>query len=206
VGVIDGIAHTIHTVFLIGVPIAFVAFLLSWALPEVALRQSIRTSEPAEHLGLPDPRDSLGEARRIVERALSRENVLDLYAGLAKRAELELSPRASWLLFRFAERPDAVLEDVRAQLDVDPDQLSEAVDSLVAAGMIEPVDTSTGNKIALTRRGREATEKLTAARCASLTEFLDGWDPELQPEVMTMINDLAKKCVDSDGQLVLGAT
>jgi len=43
-----------------------------------------------------------------------------------------------------------------------------------------------------------------AARCASLTEFLDGWDPELQPEVVAMINDFAKKCVDSDGQLMLG--
>jgi len=203
-GVIDGIAHTIHTVFLIGVPVAFVAFLLSWALPEVALRNSIRTSEPAEQLGLPDPRDSLGEARRIVERALSHENGRELYAGLATRAGLDLDPRACWLLFRFSESPDATMKDVCAKLDVDADQLSDAFESLVAAGMIEAVDASTGNATALTRRGHEAIEKLVAARCASLTEFLDGWDPELQPEVMAMVNDLAKRCIDSDGQLMLG--
>jgi MFS family permease len=204
VGVIDGIAHTIHTVFLIGVPIAFVAFCLSWALPEVALRTSIRTAEPAENLGLPDPRDSLGEARRIVERALSRENGRELYAGLAKRAGLELDPRACWLLFRFAERPDAALEDVCTQLDLDADQLSDAFASLVTAGMIQPVDASSGHRMTLTPRGHEAIEKLVAARCASLTEFLEGWDPEVHPEVMTMINELGKKCIDSDGQLMLG--
>ena len=57
---IHGIAHTIQTMFLIGVPIAFVAFLLSWTLPEIELRKSIRTSDPAENLGLPEPRTSLG--------------------------------------------------------------------------------------------------------------------------------------------------
>jgi EmrB/QacA subfamily drug resistance transporter len=204
VGVIDGIAHTIQTVFLIGAPIAFVAFLLSWALPEVALRNSIRTTEPAENLGLPDPRDSLGEARRIVERALSRENAHDLYAGLAKRAGLDLDPQASWLLFRFAERPNAALEDVCTQLDIDSEQLADAFNSLVAAGMIERADDSSGNKMVLTSRGREASDKLSAARCASLTDFLEGWDPELHPEVIAMVNDLAKRCIDSDGQLKSG--
>ncbi|MGH9207946.1 MAG: MDR family MFS transporter, partial [Acidimicrobiales bacterium] len=73
-GVIEGIAHTVQTVFLIGVPIAFVAFLLSWTLPELELRKSIRATEPVEGLGLPEPRSSLGEVRRILERAASREN------------------------------------------------------------------------------------------------------------------------------------
>ena len=62
-GVIQGIAHTIQTMFLIGVPIAFVAFLLSWTLPELALRKSIRSSEPAENLGIPAPRSSLEEVQ-----------------------------------------------------------------------------------------------------------------------------------------------
>ena len=83
---ISGIAHTIQTVFLVAVPIAFVAFLLSWTLPEIELRKSIRTSEPAEHLGLPEPRTSLGELQRILDRAASRENRQELYETLAARA------------------------------------------------------------------------------------------------------------------------
>ena len=183
---------------------AFVAFLLSWALPEVALRDSIRTSEPAESLGTPEPRDSLGEARRIVERALSRENGSDVYAALATRAGLDLDPRASWLLFRFAERPDTALEDVCAQLGVDTRELEGAVESLVAAGMIEPVATSTKTVMVLTSLGREATHKLMTARCDSLADVLEGWNPEVHPEVIAMIIDVAKRCIDSDGHLVLG--
>ena len=51
-GVIQGIAHTIQTMFLIGVPIAFVAFLLSWTLPET------RPPQVHPHLGAGrEPRD-----------------------------------------------------------------------------------------------------------------------------------------------------
>jgi hypothetical protein len=73
-GIINGIAHTVQTIFLIGVPIAFVSFILSWTLPELELRKSIRSTEPAEGLGIPEPRSSLGEVKRILERAASREN------------------------------------------------------------------------------------------------------------------------------------
>ena len=111
-GVIQGIAHTIQTLFLIGVPIAFVAFLLSWTLPELELRKSIRSSEPAENLGIPEPRTSLGEIQRILERAASRENRRELYETLASRAGLELDPRACWMLYRLADRPGCSLGSV----------------------------------------------------------------------------------------------
>ena len=42
-GVVLGMVHTIQTVFLIGVPIAAVAFVLSWLLPEIELRKTVRT-------------------------------------------------------------------------------------------------------------------------------------------------------------------
>ncbi len=110
------------------------AFLLSWTLPEIELRKSIRTSEPAENLGLPEPRTSLGEVQRILERAASRENRRELYETLATRAGLDLDPRACWMLYRLADRPDCTLEEVGARLNVEPARLEAAVDSLVAAG------------------------------------------------------------------------
>jgi MFS family permease len=42
-GVVSGMVHTIQTVFLIGVPIAAVAFVLSWLLPEIELRKTVHT-------------------------------------------------------------------------------------------------------------------------------------------------------------------
>ena len=204
-GVVNGIAHTIQTMFLIGVPIAFVAFLLSWTLPEIELRRSIRTSEPAENLGLPEPRTSLGEVQRLLERAASRENRRELYGMLATRAGLDLAPRACWLLYRLADRPDGTIDEVAARLKVDPERLRPAVEALESAGMIEGVDGPGGCRLCLTAAGHQAIEKLAAARRDSLTELLEGWDPEDHPEVIEMVRTLGKALLADDDRLVADA-
>jgi EmrB/QacA subfamily drug resistance transporter len=204
-GVISGIAHTIQTMFLIGVPIAFVAFLLSWTLPEIELRKSIRTSEPGEHLGLPEPRTSLGEVQRLLERAASRENRGELYGTLSTRAGLELEPRAVWLLYRLADRPDCTVAEVGARLKVEPERLRSGVDSLVSAGMVAHVEGPAGSRLVLTPAGDEAIEKLTVARRDSLTELLEGWDPEDHPEVVEMIRNLARALLADDDRLLADA-
>jgi DNA-binding MarR family transcriptional regulator len=191
--------------FLIGVPIAFVAFLLSWTLPEIELRKSIRTSEPAEHLGLPEPRTSLGEVQRLLERAASRENRGELYGTLSTRAGLELEPRAVWLLYRLADRPDCTVAEVGARLKVEPERLRSGVDSLVSAGMVGHVEGPAGSKLVLTPAGEEAIEKLTVARRDSLTELLEGWDPEDHPEVVEMIRNLARALLADDDRLLADA-
>jgi EmrB/QacA subfamily drug resistance transporter len=204
-GVIEGIAHTVQTVFLIGVPIAFVAFLLSWTLPELELRKSIRATEPAEGLGVPEPRSSLGEVQRILERAASRENRRELYTTLATRAGLELDPRAVWMLYRLADRPDCTLEDVGARLNIDPQRLEGGADALVSAGMLEREGPAGGCTLVLTTPGHEAIERLTAARRDSMTELLEGWDPDDHPEVVEMVRHLAKELLADDDRLLADA-
>ena len=178
-GVVQGIAHTIQTMFLIGVPIAFVAFLLSWTLPEIELRKSIRTSEPAEHLGIPEPRTSLEEVKLLLQRAASRENRAELYGSLAARAGLDLQPRAVWLLYRLADREASTTEEVGARLKVDPARLREGGGrpGRGGHGRARPCRTD-HHSVVVTPRGEEAMEKLTIARRQSLTEVLEGWDPE----------------------------
>jgi DNA-binding MarR family transcriptional regulator len=187
------------------VPIAFVAFLLSWTLPEIELRKSIRTTEPAEQLGLPEPRTSLGEVQRILERAASRENRGELYGMLAGRAGLDLQPRASWLLYRLADRPDATVEEVGSRLNVDPERLAEGVQSLASQGMIERVACPEGHRLVLTAGGHDAIDRLTAARRDSMVELLEGWDPEAHPEVIEMVRHLAKALMADDDKLLADA-
>ncbi len=204
-GVIEGIAHTVQTMFLIGVPIAFVAFLLSWTLPEIELRKSIRTSEPAEHLGLPEPRTSLGELQRILDRAASRENRGELYLMLGSRAGLDLAPRACWLLYRLTDHAGASLDEMSTRLKVDPAELEPAVDALKAAGMVEQEPQESGGHLVLTPSGRAAIDALTTARHQSMNELLEGWDPEAHPEVEEMIRHLAKSLLADDDKLVAEA-
>jgi EmrB/QacA subfamily drug resistance transporter len=204
-GVIHGIAHTVSTMFLIGVPIAFVAFLLSWTLPEIALRKSIRTSDPGENLGLPEPRTSLEEVQLILERAASRENRRELYETLSKRAGVDLEPGAVWLLYRLAERPGRTVEEVGAELKVDPGRLRHGVIELIAAGLVENVADTGHHKLVVTATGNYVIEKLTVARRQSLTDLLEGWDPESHPEVVEMIRKLAGSLLADDDKLLADA-
>jgi len=182
-----------------------VAFLLSWTLPEIELRRAIRTSEPAEHLGLPEPRTSLGEVQRLLERAASRENRSELYGMLATRAGLDLAPRACWLLYRLADRPDSTIDEVAARLKVDPERIRPGVEALRSAGMVEGADGPGGHRLVLTGTGQLALEKLAVARRESLTEVLEGWDPETHPEVVEMVRTLAKALLADDDRLVADA-
>jgi EmrB/QacA subfamily drug resistance transporter len=204
-GVINGIAHTIQTIFLIGVPIAFVAFLLTWTLPELELRKSIRAVEPAENLGLHEPRSSLGEIERILDRAANRENRRELYETLTTRAGLELEPRSAWMLYRLADRPECSLGQIATRLKIDPDRLEGALDDLVSSGMVEKSDSVEDCDFLLTPSGRSAIDKLTIARRESMTELLEGWDPETHPEVVDMVRNLAKSLLADDNKLLADA-
>ncbi len=203
--VVQGIAHTISTIFLVGVPVGLVAFLLSWTLPERPLRKSIRVSEPGEHLGLPEPRTSLGEARRILERAAGRENRVELYGSLAARAGLDLPPRACWTLYRLADAPGSSVEDLADRLGVESGVLKEGVDALTRAGMLEPNGGSDTVPLTLTASGQNALDRLGAARRDSLTELLEGWDPESHPEVVGLIHNLAHALLADDTRLLADA-
>jgi len=207
-GVVEGVAHTIQTVFFIGVPISAVAFLLSWLLPEIPLRRSIRTVEPAEGFVAPEGRSSLEEVRLALERVTARENRAELYRALAERAGLDLPPPACWLLYRLADRPDSTVEAVAADLKVAPEQIEPGVVALAEAGMVTGAGGPPGNAPAglrLTPAGQEAVGKLTAARRAGLTELLEGWDPEAHPEVMGMVRSLAEELLADDEKLLADA-
>ena len=67
---IDAVTHSIRLVFLVAVPIAFVAFLLSFLLPEVELRKTVQTVDVGEVNGSPDPRSSLQEMELALDAAV----------------------------------------------------------------------------------------------------------------------------------------
>ncbi len=88
---------------------------------------------------------------------------------------------------------------------MDPTVLREGVDALVAAGMVVRVTEGGSHTVVLTPEGEEAIEKLTIARRQSLTEVLEGWDPEEHPEVVEMIRQLAHALLADDDRLLADA-
>ena len=204
---LDAVTHSIQTVFLVAVPIAFVAFLLSFLLPEVALRRTVETVDVGEVNGMPEQRSSLQEIELALHRLSVRENRAELYQTLAHRAGIDLPARSVWLLYRLADQPDCTVNDVAQRLKVDPELIQPGVDGLVAAGMIEERSRGEGAEcdLSLTAAGTNALAKLTEARRAGLTELLEGWNPEEHPELMEMVKDLAHSLLADDERLVADA-
>jgi DNA-binding MarR family transcriptional regulator len=201
-GVVAGLVHTIQTVFLIGVPIAAVAFALSWLLPDIELRKTVRTADPGKGLGMHESRSSLEEIELALARVSQRENRQELYTTLAGRAGLDLDARPTWLLYRFADRPDCTLESVASRLKVDPKRIEEGIDALVQKGLVD-MDPGPGEcEFTLTERGQDAIVRLETARRAGLTELLQGWDPEVHPEIGDMVRRLARDLLADDEKLL----
>jgi EmrB/QacA subfamily drug resistance transporter len=203
---IEAVTHSIQVVFLWAVPISFIAFLLSFLLPEVPLRKTVETVDVGEVHGMLEHRTSLQEMELALQRLSVRENRGELYRQLAERAGVDLHPRAVWLLYRLADHPACTASEVAKRLKVDTDLVQPAVDTLVAAGMVEQRQRDGSEpEFHLTAAGRVAIEKLTEARRARLTETLEGWNPEEHPEVIEMVRRLAHQLLADDDRLVADA-
>jgi EmrB/QacA subfamily drug resistance transporter len=202
---IDAVTHSIQTVFLVATPIAFVAFLLSFLLPEVPLRKTVETVDVGEVHGMLEHRSSLQEIELALTRFSARENRGELYHTLAQRAGVELPPRSCWLLYRLAENPACTVEDLAQRLKIEPGVIQPGLDGLVSAGMVEQHLQGADHEFHLTASGMDALGRLTEARRASLTDLLEGWNPEEHPEVIQMVKELAHALLADDERLVADA-
>jgi EmrB/QacA subfamily drug resistance transporter len=202
---IHAVTHAVQTIFLVAVPIAFVAFLLSFLLPEVPLRKTVQTVDPGEVHGAPQSRTSLQEIELAIQRVSARENRAELYETLAQRAGVDLPPRAVWLLYRLSERPACTVQEVAERLHVDPSIIQPGVDGLVSAGMIREHRRGPDCDLHLTDTGTQALDKLSEARRQGLTELLEGWNPEEHPEVIELVKQLAHSLLADDERLVADA-
>jgi EmrB/QacA subfamily drug resistance transporter len=202
---IDAVTHSVQTVFLVAVPISFVAFLLSFLLPEVPLRRTVETVDTGEVHGAMQARGSLEEIELALQRMSARENRAELYGTLAQRAGLSLPPRAVWLLYRLADRPACTVDEVAEHLHVDPSVIEPGVEGLVSAGMIEEHRRGAECDLHLTAAGTRALDRLTEARRSGLTDLLEGWNPEEHPEVIELVKQLAHSLLADDERLLADA-
>ena len=124
---------------------------------------------------------------------------------LAGRAGLDVAPGACWLLYRVADRPNATVEEVAADLRVDPLRLTQSVDELENSGLIACVGGRPGQCLEVTTAGQQAIERLTAARRDTLADLLEGWQPAEHPEVVEMIRELAQALMADDDRLLADA-
>lgn len=205
-----GVSDTVQHLFVIAVPVGVLAFALSWLLPEVELRQTVRSgADTGEGFALPSDRTSLQEAERTLESATRRENRAEVYRVLAQRAGLPLGPRACWLLYRLEDAcrergcPGCSLQTLADRIDVPVEPLEPAAEELGTAGMVVTDGAITPHfELVLTDAGEQAVASLTLARREGLRELVEGWSPDRHPELMDLVSRLATNLMADDQKLL----
>jgi DNA-binding MarR family transcriptional regulator len=178
----------LHPVFLYAIPVALVAFVLSWFLREVPLRATSSVGI-GEGLGAAPPeRSSVDEVERSLARLASEDLRRRGYERLTKMAGLDLPAGSSWILTHLAKQGPVAGEELARQAKVTVDHGRPYVDRLVAEGM---VNRSNGTLV-LTGAGHEAADRLFAARREGLRELLADWSPEEYAELGDLLTKLSR--------------
>jgi DNA-binding MarR family transcriptional regulator len=184
----------LHPVFLFAIPLALVAFVLSWFLREVPLRAT-NSAGLGEGLGAAaTARSSVDE----VERSLARLGGADLrrrgYERLTALAGLDLPAGSSWILTRLAKQGTVAGQELARQANVTMDHGRPYVDRLVSDGLV----TRSNGTLMLTDSGQQAADRLFAARREGLRELLADWSPEEYAELGELLTKLSRAMLGED--------
>jgi EmrB/QacA subfamily drug resistance transporter len=191
-GFVHAYAASIHSVFLWAVPIAAVAFALTWLLKEVPLRQAVYAPDQAQSLAptsMPAAGDSADEVMRVLSLLSRSEDRVRIYRQLASDAGLRLDPRSTWALFRLDGQSDIDLHDLAERYGLERSRVVALMAPLREAGLVALDDGATAR---LTPDGLVAIERLVAARRARLTEHLGDWSDEADARLADRLNQLAR--------------
>ena len=180
--------------FLFAIPVALIAFVLSWFLREVPLRATSSVGL-GEGLGATPPaRSSVDE----VERSLARLGGADIrrrgYERLTAMAGLDLPAGSSWILTRLAKQGPVAGEELARQANVTVDYGRPYVDRLTAEGMV----VRSNGRLELTDAGHAAAERLFAARREGLRELLADLSPEQYAELGELLTRLSRAMLGED--------
>jgi EmrB/QacA subfamily drug resistance transporter len=193
------ITETLQVIFLTAVPIALVAFGLSFLLPEVELRQVVRAkSETFDLGGAAEEFSSLEEAELALERVVAAEDRTAVYSALARDAGTRLDAQSAWLLFRVDGLGPLSETGLADALGVSKDRIERGLGSLEREGLVAAPD----GRLELTEYGREVRDRLVEARADSLSEIASVWEPSTNPELAAAIRKLAAAVLTDDPALI----
>jgi len=207
--VVHAYAHSLSTVFLVTVPIVAVAFILSWMLPEVRLRTTTQATDVGHTFAMPTNRTSQQEIERALHVLAGRESQDQLHQRLAARAGVDLDPLSIWLLFRLQEQTPISQESLAQRLQVPAARLAPALEALRESGLVTTTSAVEGQAVGqlqLTPAGQETLKTLPTACHDSLAELLDGWSPEQEAELATLLRRVTTALLSEENKKELIST
>jgi EmrB/QacA subfamily drug resistance transporter len=186
---IDAVMAALRPVFVLAACIGALGFVLTIFLHEIELRDAAPAEGLAESFAMPRDATSLEELERIVTALVARENRWRVYADFAQRAGVDLPPTELWMLARVGEREPVTLGSLSAELNVPEPALAQPLNALCARGLIEERPSQ---ELVLTAAGMAMRERVLAERRRGLSDLLARWQPEQHPDVLALIDRLAR--------------
>jgi EmrB/QacA subfamily drug resistance transporter len=190
---------SLSVLFLVATGIGAVAFLLTFFIRQLPLRDTVATAGVGEAFAAPRETSSLGEIERELSTLTRREARRRMIERLAERAGLELSAPQCLLLARLDRDPAADLAGLAAQRNLEVARVVAIADELVALGLTAAPDGAAGR--ALTPAGAQAVELLLSTARRRLNELLEGWRPGEHPELGVLVTRLARELLIDTSQL-----
>jgi EmrB/QacA subfamily drug resistance transporter len=186
---ITAFTNALGTVFVVAAFVAAAAFLLSWVLPQLPLRESVAAgSGIGETFAVPKHTDSQAEIARALSVLVGREGRRRMVEQWAQRAGVSLTPAECWVLVRSHFDPDADLEQLATDWQVPLPVATDALETLIQQGLLTVSDNGSRTPSA---EGEAIAERLIAERRASLARLLEGWSPEQHAEIATLLTRFA---------------
>ena len=139
---------------------------------------------------MPTARSSQEEIERALHVLASRDSLFLIYRRLAARAGVALDPLSCWLLFRLQDQTPLSQESLAQRFHVPADRLTPSIESLLQKKLITLTAQADG-QLQLTAAGQQTIDRLTTASHDSLAKLLDGWSPEQEAELATLLRRVA---------------
>ncbi len=199
--VVQAYAQSIDKIFLYSIPIAAAAFVLSWFLREVPLRQTAGAADLGEGVGAGSAeRTSVEEIERALLRLVGHDMRRQGYERIAVRTGLSVPGGCCWVLARLARHGDAAGADLAKEAGVSVEHGRPFVTTLVERGLVR----RDAGVLRLTTEGSAAADRVFAARREGLELLLADWSPEQHADLARMLDRLSRALVgdEADRRLV----
>ena len=196
----NSLITALDTVFLVASCISFFGLILSFLLPERRLRETIAAATEADiggDIGQAYAMPQDGDSRAHILRGLSvladrdvRRRYVD---AIVKRAGVDLTPGAAWLLVQIEREPGVDVHVLGRKGKADPNKLSRSRAELLARSLIAPASAT--DVYTLTGEGCDIYNRLVAARREHLAELWPEWSPKKREEVFAILRNLARELI-----------
>ncbi len=172
---VAGVAASLRPVFIAAAGFTFFAFLLTWLLREIPLRQTTPAETVEESIPPPRNNDSQRELERIVASLARREERSRVYREVIESSGVEIESDEAWLLARVGERGTTTLPALASEFSLTPEVLTPLADALERRGFLTRDGGGPDAGLSVSPAGRAALDRLVAARRKQFGELLSGW-------------------------------